>query len=66
MSDPRARAQAWPGKRALTDALGQPAPRDWIAVPGKRALTDTMSRRAGGRALPPSLGLEGLRREQER
>jgi hypothetical protein len=66
MSDPRARADAWPGKRALTDALGQPAPRDWIAVPGKRALTDTMSRRVGAGAVPSSLGLEGLRKEPGR
>jgi hypothetical protein len=53
------RQHPWPGKRALTDALGRPAPRDQISIPGKRALTDGMSRRAqvdGGQAALPVLG----------
>jgi hypothetical protein len=67
--DRRARGAAelpqhpWPGKRALTDALGRAAPRDLITIPGKRALTDGMSRRTpvdGGRVVERKANGAGL------
>src|SRR5437867_3729448 len=39
-------ALGWPGKRALTDSLGQPSRGARANVPGRRALTDALPARA--------------------